>query len=158
MKNGYMEREETWIGWNPSKKWSSDFKGPPWVWASQILLYTRDESVRVLSRAHDTYVGSWLATLCGGYSHSDNRCRGHLFLDWTLETGCPTLADRFPRRGYYHTRFDRPSLYPRDEVIGEETPSRQWWVGPYRLSYLICREWLGVKVCTRILGHTCYMP
>ena len=46
------------------------------------------------------------------------------YLDWNLETGCPHLVDRFPRRGYYHTRFDRPSLYPRDEDIGEENPHK----------------------------------
>ena len=30
--------------------------------------------------------------------------------------------------------------------------------GPYGLYYLLSREWLGVRVCTRILGHTCCMP
>ena len=38
--------------------------------------------------------------------------------------GCPDLTDRFLRRGYYHTRVDRPSLYLRDEDIGEENPHK----------------------------------
>ena len=38
--------------------------------------------------------------------------------------GCPHLADRFPRRGYYHTRVDRPSLYSKDKDIGEENPHK----------------------------------
>ena len=38
--------------------------------------------------------------------------------------GCPHIVDRFLRRGYYHTRVDKPSLYPRDEDIGEENPHK----------------------------------
>ena len=34
----------------------------------------------------------------------------------------PHLTDRFPWRGYYHSRADRSSLCSRDENVGEENP------------------------------------
>ena len=75
----------------------------------------------------------------GGGPYSYNGSRGYLLLDRSLEMGCPHLTDRFPRRGYYHTRVDRPSLYSRDEDIGEENPhhSSDRWASTDRPIYYV---------------------
>ena len=124
LKNGDMERNTTWKWWHFHQKECGFHSRIMRLQAPEILADSQHGITRAVAWAYNSDVEYEATTLWGWGSYSDSRGRGHLLLDWTLKTGFPHLSDRFPRRGYYHTRVDRPSLYPRDKDIGEENPHK----------------------------------
>ena len=92
------------------------------LWAPEVLLDPKHGVARAITRTHTADVESKTIVFQGGEPFTYSGGRGYLLPDWSLETGCPHFIDRFPRRGYYDARVDRPSLCPRDEDIGEENP------------------------------------
>ena len=81
---------------------------------------------------HHLFVGDMALSFGAKYAS-----RRHLLLDWSLEMGCPHLTDRFPWRGYHHSKYYRSSLCSRDEHIGEENPhqSSDGWASTDRPIY-----------------------
>ena len=122
INHGDMERKTTWQWWCFHWKECGLYSHITRPWAPEILLDPKHGITWAVARAHTSDVESGAAALWGWGSYSDSRGRGHLLLDWTLEMGCPHLTNRFLRRGYYHTRVDRTSLYPWDKDIREENP------------------------------------
>ena len=119
INHGDMERKTTWQWWCFRWKECGLYSHIMRLWAPEIILDPKHGIKWVVSRAHTSDVESRATALWGWGPYSDNGGRGHLLLDWTLNTGCPHCTDRFPRRGYYHPRVDIPSLYLRDEDIKE---------------------------------------
>ena len=47
---------------------------------------------------------------------------------------------------------------PGTRTLGKKIPIRVVTDGPLQTILFTMQGWLGVRVCTKILGHTCYMP
>ena len=90
------------------------------LWYLEIIPDPKHRVARTATGTHTADVESRAAVLRGGGTHTYSGGRGYLLPDWSIETGCPHLIDRFSWKGHYYQRAYRSTLCIRDRYVGEE--------------------------------------
>ena len=121
-KYGYMEGKNSWWWGCHCWKESGVYCRTPKLWTSKVLPDTKHGVPWETTRTHTENVESRIAVFRGGGTYTYSGGRGHLLLDWPIETGCPYLTNRFLWWGHYHQRAHRSTLCTKYRYIGEENP------------------------------------
>ena len=94
----------------------------PGLGAPEVIPDPKHGVPQDITRTHTVNVESRIAVFRHGGTYTYSGGRGHLLLDWLIETGCPHLTDKIPWWGHYHQRVHISTLCTRYRYIGEENP------------------------------------